>query len=296
MSTRKSDQALAAINLLNLGSPPETCVALAAEWARRSRERSGSRIAAKIADYDLAVPDAAGSLFLSFHHSDYGIIYPALAAATGAPVYAIIGAQEPGHAQALTSLAASADCDLRFIESGLSMVKQARRVMVAGSAVLLLIDVPWTQNGAPTNTSYSCGPGAMLAHASLARLISLISKAPKGVLTEPDPAPGRMVVFECPDLSVAYARFGQTLMRSPSDYERLDKLHRYFRPNRHVNSVVCFAAGNDEFALHGPSGAAWRLNRGVVEAITSDADPRGEAWRAAFTRLVGSDVDVVIAL
>ena len=294
--SRHSRQAFAASNLLQLGVPAEDCARLAQAWATKSASRTGRRIADRIEGFSLQIEDAAGSLFLSFHYADYGLIYKALGASARGPVYAIIGSQGSDHARSLSSLAASQGFELRFIESGLSMVKSSRRALAAGSPVLLLIDIPWTQTGAAPDAHYPCGPGELLGHSSLSRLVKLITDRPRGVVASPDIGNRRPIAFDCAQFDDAYRIFGDILAEHPSDYERLDTMHRYFRPTNPINAVVCFSVGIEDFAIHAPSDQAWKVRPGTVRSLKQAADPSGSKWCEAFSSLAGGRVDVVLAV
>ena len=294
--SRRSRQAFAASNLLQLGVSAEDCPRLAQMWATKGAGRTGKRLADRIEGFSLEIEDAAGRLFLSFHYADYGLIYKALGASARGPVYAIIGSQGSDHAHALSSLAASQDFELRFIESGLSMVKSSRRALAAGSPVLLLIDIPWTQTGAAPDARYPFGPGDLAAHSSLSRLVDLITDRPRGVVASPDDADRRPIAFDCARFDDAYRIFGQFLAEHPSDYERLDTMHRYFRPTHPINAVVCFSVGADDFAIHAASDRAWKVRPGTARSLREAGDPSGSAWCDAFSTLAGSRIDVALAI
>lgn len=293
----KLRQAFAAANLIDLGTPPHAAAGMARVWALKSRERTGGGIIRNMGQMNFQAPALLGAgLYLSFHYADYHLVYAALYRATQRPVFAVIGSQQPEQAEALETLAAAHDVEIRFIESGPSVVKKCRLAQKEGSAVVLLVDVPWARTAIAADTAYPCAAGAMLGHSTLDRLIALIDPRPHClIVTRGDDAPS---IIECrvESLADAYLLLDQYMRTNPVEYERLDTMHAFFRPDIPRSTLVCFTIGDNGFAVHPRSGGSWRLPAAEVRALDLESAAAAMRLRETFSAVSGHDIDAVITV
>lgn len=293
--------ASAAANAISLGHPPAEAVKLARRWAERQKALSGSAIRRTIdatpVETRYLSSSASGRLYVSFHYSLYACIYRALAeVAPSRAVSAIIGEQSDDQRALLTDLAARYGFDLDFIESGSSMIRRVRAALKDGRHAVILLDVPWSRDSKRPDVDYPVAAGRFLGHSTVARLVELLDPDHRFLLARS--SSGLLIEeLDAKSVSEAFHAFGKALEEDPSEYERLDSIHRHFEFKSERSIVATFSVGGERYAYHPLSGNSWRIEGGAILDATRDRGVCEDVrLRVAFQDLIRADVDFVISL
>lgn len=275
------NQALAVINLINLGFAEHDAIRISGTWVERQFRQSLAGIGntAQNAMVEDVIPHGAYGhrLFVSFHYSIYPLIYRALAArCERGVVYSLIGQQDEQHRVALNSLAAAFNFHVNFIESTPTMVRQLRSAIRTGAAGIILVDLPWSKTHSELDVTYPVPGGHFRGRSSLERLVRLIDENYHFVTAFGAREKLTLTSHGSLTLSEAFSWLGRALQESPADYERLHQLHKFFEFKRPRDCVVAFTVRGDHFAIHGRTMKAWQIKTMPVLAqktphVTTDA-------------------------
>lgn len=271
---RKSRQAQAVTNLLNIGYEPQSALRTLGSWRRAQSRKTGIRAAAVEEYFDLGEilqgDPSRQHLYVSFHYGFYPGIYRALAGLSKSnTVIAIIGDQPSEHELRLKTAAAVEGFQIEFVCSGPRMIKDVRAAIKNSVSAVLLVDVPWSKSGTQLDAMFKTSFGAFTSRTALERLILLLDPEPLCLFSSEVNGRFTLEVRKWSGLSTAFDALGALLIAGASQYERLDSMHKYVRFDRQAKSLVCFDVGEQHYAYGGIAEKFWRVPDQLFLSATS---------------------------
>ena len=297
--------AFAAANLINLGFDVDSIRQLVDSWTQKQLRHSKLQALDFVNQITFALGAIEklqpGHLYASFHFSAYQALYIALAQHDPQRrVLSLVGEQSVENQRILEVLGKSQGINISFVTSGYSMLRQLREGRAQGTSVLILIDVPWSADGAVKDAKYKFARGTILGLSAVERLVAKIDPDFKVVI--PRMEDGRINIDSVPgnNFTDYLGHFGSLLLASPTDYERLDRLHRYCVFDRPRNALIAFSVGAQaQYILHTASMRTFELkidstlSNVLRSSIGVTRDPKALAVGSA---VVGGDLEFILSL
>lgn len=298
------DQARAAANLAKLSFPPTELKRLARDWSSRQLAQAVQQIASdagRLEVSDELGDDAFDRMFVSFHFSVYPHIYRALANRSPTrTVCSLIGEQTFEHQAALRHLAKAFGFDIRFVQSGLSMVRSLRSAIADGMPGIILLDIPWSrQKEQELDTRYPAFGGEFLGLSTVQRLIRTIDPRFEAAYAFREGSAVRLVRKPLDQIADAFADLGQMIGRDPSDYERLHHFHKFFRFSGACRLAVTFRVRDQRYAIHADTMKAWKLPSDPrLDAVEDSGDGivAEEKLLDPLRKATSEEIDAVLCL
>lgn len=264
MAVRRLDQALAAANLLNMGFAVDRVYSIVDHWSDRQSERSLRNLsdyarALKVSDNISA--DSPNRLFVSFHYSSYAHLYRSVASRSkDRAISSLIGQQSESHQGALVGLAKDFGFDIRFVQSGPSMVKQMRQALREGHSGIILLDVPWSKNQTLPDTEFSTEIGAFQALSTTLRLIGMIDPHYTLIFAKRETQSIHLQSVANSNFPQAFATLSDLILEAPEEYERLHHLHKFCKLAHSKSARVHFSESGSRFSVDAKDMKLYKVN------------------------------------
>lgn len=300
----KIRQARAARNLLRLRCAPEFIHQAVVNWVGAQNSKTGANISGLLNDLDepsaQVIGGMAGRLVLSCHYGFYPAIYLLLAQnVSEGRVAAIIGEQSDEHAKSLKALASSHGIMIDFIKNGAGLVRDTRNYILSGKSAVLLVDVPWSPNGASPDMWHSVPNGQFGTLKTLARLTQLIDPSAATCFATQVGGKHHVENIGGDVFASAFEKLSELLITAPQHYERLDSFDDYYLFDYHPSAAVAFMVTDRYYCMDVTDGSIWDLTAANAAGIYHHVEPPrmfGKVAVAALANLVGKRLDFVIAI